>query len=110
MKKKSVVKRKASHKAATNHKETKHPHAPSKKSDENLSPESQSSTQAFPEDQEQAERVDQLVKDVREAFTRNSFAIPGDIDLQIRGMAQMAPHHAPAPELQRGPGALPPAA
>lgn len=63
----------------------------------------------FPEDQEQNDRLNQLIADVREAFQRNQFAIPGDIDLQVRGMAMLLPHHAPVPETQLGPGVVQPA-
>lgn len=92
MKKKIVVKKKrAAHRAATPKKvdlpkELQHP---------------------FPEDQEQRSRLDALVEDVKEAFTRNQFAIPGDIDLQVRGMVTLQPHHSPLPETQLGPGVTP---
>lgn len=59
-----------------------------------------------PEDQEQEKRINQLTEDIRQAFIRNQFAIPGDIDLRIRGMVTLLPHHAPLPETQVSPGVL----
>jgi hypothetical protein len=56
------------------------------------------------QDKEQEERVQALIDLVKSAFTSNQFAIPAGLDLQIRGLANLAPHHAPAPETQLGPG------
>lgn len=56
------------------------------------------------QDQEQENRVQALVDAVKNAFTSNQFAIPAGLDIQIRAMANLAPHHAPAPETQLGPG------
>jgi hypothetical protein len=56
------------------------------------------------QDKEQEERVQSLIDQVKEAFTSNQFAIPAGLDLQIRSMANLSPHHAPHPETQVGPG------
>lgn len=98
---KKMVKRRASHRAATSR--TK-PESTVKIRDDEAG-----FIHPHPEDQEQNERLNKLVEDVREAFTRNQFAIPGDIDLQLRGMAMLLPHHAPTPETQIGPGVVQPA-
>ena len=45
-----------------------------------------------------AKRVDKLVEAVKEAFTQNHFSTPGDIEVQIRGMAALSPHPAAPPE------------
>lgn len=97
---KPFVKRKAAHRAATKSQ---------KATEKSQQEETAQEIHPFPGEGEQNERLNQLVEDVREAFTRNQFAIPGDIDLQIRGMAMLFPHHAPLPETQPGPGVVQPA-
>lgn len=57
------------------------------------------------QDEDQMKRLKNLVGDVRQAFTRNGFAIPGDLELRVRDMAPLHPHHAPRPEMQVGPNA-----
>lgn len=54
-----------------------------------------------PEDEDQEQRLVKLVEDVKEAFSNNQFAIPAGIDLQIRALVPLNPHHAPLPETQR---------
>lgn len=103
---KKIVKRRASHKAAVakSPKESSQSHIPIRDMRRETGDE-----KPYPEDLEQQKRLNQLIEDVREAFTRNQFAIPGDIDLQVRGMAMLYPHHAPLPETQPGPGVVEPA-
>jgi|SRR5262245_10562622 len=55
-------------------------------------------------DKDQEERAQQLIDTVKEAFTENGFALPAGLDLQIRSLANLSPHHAAAPESRIGPG------